>query len=261
MRRHLVAILAVALLVSTGAIAQVDKAAMDADSPPDFSNDFQVAAAAPAADQCLEDFDNGVPPADWTVTDLAGFGVVWNTNTFCLEPNKVGTGESACVDSDEAGNYTYDTELISPSYDFSGATNAGMTAPLFYNDLIGGAGYDFFEIDYSTDGGSNWVNLLAWDEDHDETVSLDLSAADGAADVKIRFHYYDLRDGAWDWDVQVDDFVLTADGTITGPNCGGGDGGGDGGGTVPATSTTGLIILAVLLMIGGSLFVMRRRKA
>ena len=36
---------------------------------------------------------------------------------------------------------------------------------------------------------------------------------------------------------------------------------GDGGGTVPATSTTGLIILAVLLMIGGSLFVMRRRKA
>lgn len=36
---------------------------------------------------------------------------------------------------------------------------------------------------------------------------------------------------------------------------------GDGGGTVPATSTTGLIILAVLLMIGGSLFVMRRRNA
>ena len=41
----------------------------------------------------------------------------------------------------------------------------------------------------------------------------------------------------------------------------GGGGTGDGGGAVPATGTTGLIILAVLLMIGGSLFVLQRRRA
>ena len=35
---------------------------------------------------------------------------------------------------------------------------------------------------------------------------------------------------------------------------------GDGGAPVPATNTTGLIVLAALLMIGGSLFVVLRRR-
>lgn len=72
------------------------------------------------------------------------------------------------------------------------------------------------------------------------------------------------EDTAGDWTLTVTDGAGGDLGTvlewcITSTAGTGGDGGD--GGVVPATSTTGLIILAVLLMIGGSLFVMRRRNA
>ena len=105
----------------------------------------------------------------------------------------------------------------------------------------GGAGGEFTPGDYTCDGsdpGCIWPTAMADCDGQDVNGDWTLTVSDGA---------------------NLDTGTLLQWCMITGT--GGGDGGGDGGGTVPATSTTGLIILAVLLMIGGSLFVMRRRNA
>ena len=258
MRKLFVAGLAIALLATVGAVASVDKL-QERLNPPNFGNDFQVGAAAPGAVQLLEDMEGGVPPANWTVVDNAGTGLVWNTNDFFGDPNKTSaSGISAACNSDAAGTLDYDTELVTESYDFCLSSNSGLDLAAWYENF---ASEDFFEIDVSTDGGANWDNILTWNEDHfQEDVSLDMSAYDGFPSVMIRFHWYNPQANDWDWDVQVDDVTLTSDGTIV-PGVGTCDPpGGDGGGAVPATSTTGLIILAVLLMIGGSLFVVLRRR-
>lgn len=72
------------------------------------------------------------------------------------------------------------------------------------------------------------------------------------------------EDTAGDWLLTVSDGAGGDTGVVIEwciTNTTGGGGTGDGGGAVPATGTTGLIILAVLLMIGGSLFVLQRRRA
>ena len=256
MKKLFVTCMAIALM-ATGALANVEKVQEhDNDFPGD---EYQVGMAAPGATQILEDFEGGVPPANWTVVDNAGTGLVWNTNTFWgMTNNTNGSGLCAAFDSD-ANPGEFDTELVTESYDFCGATAAGLLAKLFYENY---AALDFLEIDYSTDSGAAWTNLLTWNEDHGtEDVSLDMSQFDGYPSVTVRFRYYDPNTNDWDWDAQVDDFELTSDGTIV-PGVGtcAGPGGDGGGGAVPATSTTGVIILAVLLMIGGSLFVVLRRR-
>ena len=259
MRKLFVACLAVALLATLGAVANVDKAAQD-NNPPNYGNDFQVGAAAPAATQILEEMEGGVPPAGWTVTDEGGDGMIWMTNTAWGDENRTnGSGESAACNTDTAGSgLELDTSLITETYDFCAGSNSGLLAKLYYENL---AGFDFLDIDVTLDGAT-WTNILSWNEDHfAEDVSLDMTAFDGYPSVTIRFRYYDPNTNDWDWDAQVDDVELTSDGTIV-PGVGTCDGpGGDGGGgAVPATSTTGAIILAVLLMIGGSLFVVLRRR-
>jgi hypothetical protein len=256
MRKVIVVCLALTLFTVLG-LAQADKL-QEREIPPDFGNDYQVGMAAPGATQVLEDFEAGVPPANWNVTDNVGSGVTWNTNVFWNAPNKTsGSGIAAACDSDEAGIMPFDTELITESYDFCAGSASGLNAAIWYEQF---SGADTFEIDVSTDGGANWTNILSWFEDHfQEDISLDLSAFDGYPSVMLRFHYFDTASSAWDWDVQVDNFELTSDGTIV-PGTGTCSGPGGDGGAVPATSTTGIIILAVLLMIGGSLFVVLRRR-
>ena len=256
MRKVFVACFAVALLATLGAVADVEKL-QENGHVTNFENDYTVGAAAPNASQILEDFEGGVPPAGWTVVDNEGTGVAWNTNVFWNNTNDTnGSGLCADVDSDEAGPAEFDTEMITESYDFCGATGSGLNANLMYENW---AGLDFFDIDVSSDGGANWTNILSWNEDHGtEDVSLDMSAFDGLPSVMVRFHYWDPNVGEWAWNAQVDNFELTADGVIV-PGVGTCSGSGDGG-AVPATSTTGAIILAVLLMIGGSLFVVLRRR-
>jgi hypothetical protein len=152
--------------------------------------------------------------------------------------------------------------MITSCYDYTGASNSSLAFTANYRDLT--SANDLFEVDYSTDGGANWTNILSWDESHGATsstpgedVSLDTSALDGAAGAQFRYHFYDNTGGGWDWYAVVDDVTLSADGTISdGGNCGGGD---DGGGGVPATTGIGVALL-VLLMGGGSAYFLRRKN-
>ncbi|MCF8241750.1 MAG: choice-of-anchor D domain-containing protein [Melioribacteraceae bacterium] len=159
----------------------------------------------------FEDFEGGVPPADWTVIDNETDGVIWKTNEEWGAENKTGgTGLSATVDADAAGSgIEYDTELITPSISVMGRQDVFLTFKAYYNNL---GSTDFFNVDISEDGGANWTTIMSWNEDHTTpevvTVLLDDYLSPTAANVQVRFHYFDTGDGDWNWDVQVDDVEI-----------------------------------------------------
>ena len=262
MRKVFVASMAIALLVTAGAVASVDKIQERA-IPADHTNCNHGHAAAPGAVQYSEDFEGGTPPAGWAVIDDAGAGQIWMSNADWGDPNKTnGTGLSAALNSDTFGSgFPLDSSLVTPVFDFCAGTASGLNVSQYYEQLTN----DQLDIDVTTDGVT-WTNILSWTTDHltPEDLSLDMSAYDGYPSVQIRWRYWDPDSTAWVWDAQIDNVEITSDGTVVEGvgTCDppGGDGGGDGGGAVPATSTTGVLILAVLLMIGGSLFVVLRRR-
>ena len=159
-----------------------------------------------------EDFNAGIP-VDWTVTDDDGSGLMWTTNDVWGDDNWTG-GDGLCADvsSDVFGTSTYDTSLISPILDLSGAAGATLDADINYQNV---SSDEYFDIDVSYDGGGSWANLLSWNEDHGtfhgtpgEHVTLDI--AGGSATTQIRFRYYDPT-ASWNWEVQVDNVVISTE--------------------------------------------------
>jgi len=160
----------------------------------------------------VERFDDAsFPPAGWTVIDNGGSGVVWNNVAGSLEAGNYtgGAGDAASVSSDLAGTAEFDTELRSPAIDLSGATSVGLHYLANYQNFLD---RDFLDVDFSTDGGSSWTNLLSWNEDHGtrrdvpgECVNLDLSAHAGAPSFQLRFRYHDPQTADWDWYAQIDE--------------------------------------------------------
>jgi len=163
-----------------------------------------------------EQFEGGVPPAGWTVVDNEGTGVVWTTIAGSGEAGNFtnGSGEAACVSSDIFGPAEFDTELRTPVLDFTNVTGVTLSFTANYQNF---ASLDFFDVDVSTDGGTNWTNIISWNEDHGgfrglpgEDVSLSISAlVEGQNNVVIRFHCYDPNLLDWDWYAQVDDLLIT----------------------------------------------------
>jgi hypothetical protein len=256
MRRSLI-ILIVVLLAWGVSFAYDPTKLQELSNPPDNSGEYQGPPSTAATPQITEDFEGGTPPAGWSVTDDTGSGVVWETGGgACGRTNNTnGSGGFALADSDCFGSATYDTSLVTESYNFCSSVNSGMSVTINYQNF---AGNDFFYID--CDGGAGYVNLLTWNEDHGgfsappgEDVSLDLSQFDGAPSVTCRLRYEDISSPGWYWWVMVDDFVLLSDGVITAPgvdDCGGGG--------VPATTGIGLMLL--VLALGGSSAYFLRRK-
>jgi hypothetical protein len=246
-------ILALVGFVAAGAFAaKLD----ELNEPKDYSNDFELVAGARQTPLITEGFEGAFPPAGWSVTDNAPGAntTVWSDLPGCGEAGNFtnGSGNCACVSSDLAGSgVEYDTELITSSYDFSGATDLVLAFTANYAQL---GTTDRFVVDYSLNGGGSWVNILTWAEDHGTfrgtpgvDVALDLSGADGSSDVTVRFYHFDTAANDWNWYIQVDDMVIEGD-----------TGGGDGGGAVPTTTGIG-IALMVLVLLGSSAYFLRRR--
>jgi hypothetical protein len=159
-----------------------------------------------------EDFNAGIPDT-WTITDDVGSGLMWNTNVYWGDPNWTG-GDGMCAEADSDEFYTsdYDTSLISPSLDLSGAVGAMLDFDANYQHL---SSDDYFEVYVSYDGGASWTNVLSWNEDHGtfhgtpgEHVTL--AIAGGSADTKLRFRYVDLTP-SWNWEVQFDNVMVSAE--------------------------------------------------
>jgi hypothetical protein len=169
-----------------------------------------LVVAQVSAQGFIEDFEAGVPPAGWTVTDPAGMGMIWQVNTVFAEPNYTGaSGDCAMCDADWYGSgLNLDTELITHTFVVPG--NAVLDYDMAYSDLL--TGHDFADTDI--DVGAGWVTLQSLDADFygPQHVTLDLSGYAGMT-AQLRFHYYDITSTGWDWYWQVDHVVLSGDAT------------------------------------------------
>ncbi len=150
-----------------------------------------------------EDFEGGVIPADWTVVDNAGGGLVFQI----FSPSTIdGSMYMAGWDSDAVAG-DYDTELWTPAMNLSGAPDAAFTYSADYQNF---AGYDYFDVDVSYDGGATWATLVSYNVDmgvFTETLTLN----GGSANTHVRFHYYDpTATGDWDWYAFVDNISVEA---------------------------------------------------
>jgi M6 family metalloprotease-like protein/uncharacterized repeat protein (TIGR02543 family) len=163
-----------------------------------------------------ERFTSCETPTDWIVKDninVTSKGV-WafdnpSTSPFSARGNGTGgTGCFAVADSDWAGEVNMDTELITPSYDFSSYSSVGLSFKTHYRYYDGG---DRTDVDISIDGGP-WKNMWTYTGSsientvYTKTENIDVSTdVAGKSNVKIRFYYYNANYDYW-W--QVDDVVL-----------------------------------------------------
>ena len=249
MIKKLIVTLAIVGLVTTAAFAADVK---DPKHNPGTTG-YYVQAHGRGAPLVSEDFEGGIP-AGWVITDNAPgtFTCIWGDLAHCGEAGNWtnGSGNCACISTDICGSgVELDSELITVAYDFSGESELVLAFTANYINLVS---TEFFDVDYTTDGGATWNNILSWNEDHGgfrsppgEDVALDMSGADGAGAVQVRFYNYDTATNDWDWYAQVDDMVIEG-------------AAGDGGGAVPTTTGVG-VALMVLILLGSSAYFLRRR--
>ncbi len=162
-----------------------------------------------------EDFENGVPPTDWSVVDNAGTGVVWKTSTEWGDGNYTGgEGEAADANSDAAGYQMFDTELWTPSISIAGRQDIYLAYKANFQDL---GNQDFLDVDLSFDGGATWTTVISWNEDHgglngtpgeEVAILLDDYIPAGAVSMIVRWHYYTTASDPWQWYAQIDDVQI-----------------------------------------------------
>lgn len=149
----------------------------------------------------FEQFEGGATPNGWTIKDNAGTGGVWSFNNPGGRTNLTGgTGGFAIIDSDDAGSIAIDTEMISPTVNYTGSATATLEFDTDFNSWTS----EVADVDVSNDGGTTWTNV--WKKTgadyrgpHHELLDITALAA-GQSNVKVRFHYYNASFEYW-WEV------------------------------------------------------------
>ncbi|MEV0093796.1 carboxypeptidase regulatory-like domain-containing protein [Streptomyces sp. NPDC050738] len=140
------------------------------------------------------------PPAGWSVTDAAGNGQVWAFRDGAGAINETGgTARFALIDSSVYGSAKQDTTVVSSAYDLSGKTHPYLSYATAYAWRTGSSA----DVDYSLDGGTTWTNATHWaTASHlgPRTETVDLTAAAGRSDVRLRFHYIGSGFASWQVD-------------------------------------------------------------
>lgn len=153
-----------------------------------------------------ETFDAETVPEGWTVTDDEGAGFTWVFDNPGNRTNLTGgEGNFAIVDSDNDGSAAnHDTSLITPALDFS---DADLPVLEFKQDYFQFITASTAYVDYSIDGGDNWINLLTQttSDRGPSTVQLYLDDAVGESEVHVRFR---LVDPGYSWWWQIDDVAV-----------------------------------------------------
>jgi subtilisin-like proprotein convertase family protein len=162
-----------------------------------------------------ESFSAGIP-ATWTIVDGGsggGAAATWTTaNPGARAISAPLSAPVAIVDSDNAGNTgaTQDEELITPAMDLSTATTVTLQFDQYFRWYVNGL-VEVADVDVrSSITGGAWVNILRQQgaaSPNPDHKTLDITAqAAGAANVQVRFHYYNAR-FEWYWmidNVKVD---------------------------------------------------------
>lgn len=158
-------------------------------------------------------------PAGWKVVNAEGDGGGWQFDDPGSRGNHTGgDGAFAIVDSDKlGGGKTQDSQLISPSYDFTGQSYPELSFATEYRPLGGQTA----SVDASTDGGATWQSLWSTTTAVAGPSKTDVPLTDYAnePDVTLRFHFT----GSFGWWWQVDNVFVgqrlltpTPGGLITG---------------------------------------------
>jgi hypothetical protein len=168
------------------------------------------AAPASAADVFYETFDGATfPPANWTISNIAGTAITWKRSTAVADDNLTGgTGPCAMIYSNGNPRTTYNAALVSPSITIPNNTNNYQLR--FRHLLETWSGDETADVDVSTNGGAAWTNL--WQRKNVDrelaTAVIPLGSYLGQA-VKFRFRYYNTTTNPWDLYWQVDEVRVT----------------------------------------------------
>ncbi|MFF4246947.1 carboxypeptidase regulatory-like domain-containing protein [Streptomyces sp. NPDC001822] len=154
--------------------------------------------------------EGATEPFDSTTTTPDGWKVVnhgdggWQFDDPGARGNTTGgKGSFAIVDSDHAGSGSQtDSELVSPSYDFSDSSSPVAT---FATDYLASGGQSA-DVDVSDDGGVTWKTVWSTvtSTDGASKVTVPLDEYAGAPDVVLRFHFI----GFFGWWWKVDDVFV-----------------------------------------------------
>jgi len=152
-----------------------------------------------------EGFDGTVPPTDWSGSYTGSYG--WQAYAYA-DADSGGSnsdGGQCAYHNDDSGSQ--DSWLITPALDLSGATSSRLS---YYNRVDYSFWADSHNVKISTDGGTTWTTLESDILETDESDytwyarTIDLSAYDGQASVKIAFHYTGNFASEW----HIDDVVV-----------------------------------------------------
>ncbi|MFF3255741.1 carboxypeptidase regulatory-like domain-containing protein [Actinacidiphila glaucinigra] len=156
-------------------------------------------------------------PQGWRVVNADGSEGGWTFDDPEGRGNQTGgDGAFAIADNPTIGS-PHDTQLISPAYDLTDATDPELAFDAMYFVSDGKA----VSVDASSDDGATWKSLwtaTAGFADHAK-VEIPLDGLAGKRDVRVRFHF--VTEFAWWWgvdDVFVGDrgYTATPGGLVTG---------------------------------------------
>ncbi len=166
-------------------------------------------STASAAPLFLEGFDGTRwPPTSWQISNAAGTPATWNLNSTWGDVNYTGcTGAAAMISSAGAPRYSYNCTLSSTYIQLPAAATALELR--FATVLETWSGDETADVDISSDLGVTWTNAFRWKAvDHLEgQQAVSLMPYLGKY-IRVRFHYYNTINQAWDLYWQIDDFRI-----------------------------------------------------
>ena len=159
----------------------------------------------------FESFESGTgisAPIGWQILDYAGNNQTWRFDDPGNRGNRTGgLGIFATVDSDSFGSgFTQNTEMRSPTMDFSGQSSVRLAFDSLYYTYTGA---DTARVDVSVDGGVTWTPVFTHttnSPEGGEHINLDISSlAANRPAVQVSFLYFDAN---YEWYWQVDNVLI-----------------------------------------------------